>query len=579
MNKTKCLYISLVFLAIIATIVGFKAYNNIGVGVFSAIIVVIPSIYSVIPIIIEQHKSKNARKNRLTESIFTDRKNDLEDIIRILNINEHCIEIAGNEEQCGKSWMAKRLCDFINNPKNSEFKNIQHKCQYIKADYLDMDSLTTKEFDKYFIDNIITSKTVLIFDNVEKISAILGKQKQFHFQMIYILKNKTNLALTTHTMSEFPQNEINELQNKISQIYPNISTLTQFEINTLFQLTNGNIGRITALLSEQKGVSWIKDISNKTPTEYEKCLHKIELDIIVGKYQTARDNLRKFEVEYKNNFSNNMHLTYKYNLILSNCEHMLNQYETALATLSIIETPSYKKYNQKYEIELYKAHYNKHLWYCNEALEILDSIKDNSFAALVDSLGILTAKYFINDLSVPYYSEDSLNEFKKKFNKASNSSLKRDDHDNDKLKRYKPIFIFYDEKPKKEDILIQSINEVIKAYEGENNRLRANAYFIKAEIYRVYQKYEKAMIEYKRCMDVTIDNNIRLQTNLMMYYLIKVKGINSNCELMTENEINRLCQNNTYSCKVRHRIRNIELGDPNAAEIQEQIDSRIMPIL
>ena len=238
MNKTKCLYISLVFLAIIATIVGFKAYNNIGVGVFSAIIVVIPSIYSVIPIIIEQHKSKNARKNRLTESIFTDRKNDLEDIIRILNINEHCIEIAGNEEQCGKSWMAKRLCDFINNPKDSEFKNIQHKCQYIKADYLDMDSLTTKEFDKYFIDNIITSKTVLIFDNVEKISAILGKQKQFHFQMIYILKNKTNLALTTHTMSEFPQNEINELQNKISQIYPNISTLTQFEINTLFQLTD-----------------------------------------------------------------------------------------------------------------------------------------------------------------------------------------------------------------------------------------------------------------------------------------------------------------------------------------------------
>ena len=55
MNKTKCLYISLVFLAIIATIVGFKAYNNIGVGVFSAVIVVIPSIYSVIPIIIEQH--------------------------------------------------------------------------------------------------------------------------------------------------------------------------------------------------------------------------------------------------------------------------------------------------------------------------------------------------------------------------------------------------------------------------------------------------------------------------------------------------------------------------------------------
>jgi hypothetical protein len=128
-------------------------------------------------------------------------------------------------------------------------------------------------------------------------------------------------------------------------------------------------------------------------------------------------------------------------------------------------------------------------------------------------------------------------------------------------------------------MLIQCIDEVIKVYEGENNRLRANAYFIKAEIYRLYKQYDKSVIEYKHCMDVTIDNNIRLQTNLIMYYLIKVKGLNLDYELMPDNEINNLCQDNAYSCIVRHRIRNIELGDPNAAEIQEQIDTRIMPIL
>lgn len=580
MKKTTCLlYGSLIVLAIFATIIGFIAYGNLWAGVLSTVIVMIPAVYSAIPFIREWHQLKNARKNRLTESIFTDRMSDLEDIIRILNINEHCVEIAGNEEQCGKSWMAKRLCDFINNPNDSDFKNIQCKCHYVKADYLDMDSLTDNEFNKYFIDNIVTNKTVLIFDHVVKISVILDKQKQFHFQMIYILKQRVDLALTTHTMSEFPQNHIDDLQRKIGEIYPNISTLTQTEINTLFQLTDGNIGRITALLSEQKGVSWIKDISNNAPTEYEKCLHKIELDIIVGKYQIARKNLLKFEAEYKNDFNSNMHLTYKYNFILSNCEHMLNQYETALATLSIIEIPMYKKYNKGFKIELQKAHYNKHLWNCNEALEILDNIKDNSFAALVDSLGILAAKYFINDLSVPYSSDNSLEEFKNKFYKASNSSLKRDDQDNYKLKRYEPIFLFYDKKPKKEDILLQSIDEVIKAYEGENNRLRANAYFIKAEIYRLYQQYDKSILEYKRCMDVTIDDNIRIQTNLMIYYLIKVKGIKLNYELMPDDEISRLCQDNVYSCIVRHRIRNIELNDPNATEIQEQIDSRIMPIL
>ena len=48
---------------------------------------------------------------------------------------------------------------------------------------------------------------------------------------------------------------------------------------------------------------------------------------------------------------------------------------------------------------------------------------------------------------------------------------------------------------------------------------------------------------------------------------------------MPDDEISRLCQDNVYSCIVRHRIRNIELNDPNATEIQEQIDSRIMPIL
>ena len=579
MKKLVYLYGSLIFLVIIATIVGFKAYDNLWVGVLSAVIVVIPSVYSIIPFIIEQHQLKSIRKNRLTESIFTDRMNDLEDIIRILNIKEHCVEIAGNEEQCGKSWMAKRLCDFINNPNDPEFKKISCKCHYVKADYLDMDNLTDKEFDTYFIDNIITNKTVLIFDHVERISAILDKQKQFHFQMIYILKQRTNLALTTHTMSDFPLNHIDELQRKIGQIYPNISTLTQSEINTLFELTDGNIGRITALLSEQESVLCIKDISNKTPTVYEQRLYKIRLDIIVGKYQTARKNLKKFEAEYKNAFNSNIHLAYKYNLILSDCEHMLNQYETALDTLSIIEMPLYKKYNLDFEIELHKAHYNKHLWNCNVALEILGNIKENSYAALVDSLGILVAKYFINDLSVPNSMDDSLKEFKKNFCKASHSSLKHNDYDSCKLKRYEPVFIFYDVKPEKEGILIKSINEAIKIYEGENNRLRANAYFIKAEIYRLYQQYENAVIEYKRCMDATVDNNIRLQTNLMMYYLIKIKGLNFNFELMTDNEISRLCQDNAYSHIVRQRIRNIELGDPNATQIQEQIDSRIMPIL
>lgn len=569
----------MVFLAIIATIVGFNAYNNMWVGLLSAIVVIIPSVYSLIPLIMEQRKLKSLRKNKLTESIFTDRKEDLEDIIRILNVKDHCVQITGEEEQCGKSWMAKRLCDYINNPNDPEFKNVKFKCAYLTADYLDMDNYTEKELDTYFKNNIVTNKTVLIFDHVDNFKVILSKQRQFHFQMIYILKYSTNPSLTTHTMSAFSQNHIEELQRKIKEYYPCISTLTRNEIDTLFQLTDGNIGRITRLLSEQKCVLWIKDISNKIPTEYEKRLHKVKMDILVGKYQTARRKLSEFEADYKDDFNSNIHLAYKYNLILSDCEHMLNQYQTALDTLSIIELPPYTKYNSAFEVELHKAHYNKHLWNCNESLEILADIKDRSFAALVDSLGILAAKYFVNDLSVPNSSDESLAEFNKYFQKAINSSLTHNDYDDYKLKRYAPVFFFYKEKPTKEEELIQMIDEVIKIYDGENNRLRANAYFIKAEIYRLYRQYEKAIVEYKRCLDVTIDNNIKLQTNLMIYYLMKIKKIELDFELIPDNELNVLSQNNAYSHIVRHRIRSIELGDPNAAQIQEQIDSRIMPIL
>lgn len=107
---------------IMATIIGYSAYKNMWIGLISVFVVIIPSVYSLIPLIVEQRKLKSFRKNRLTESIFTDRKEDLEDIIRILNIKEHCIQITGEEAQCGKTWMAKRLCDYINNQKirNSE---------------------------------------------------------------------------------------------------------------------------------------------------------------------------------------------------------------------------------------------------------------------------------------------------------------------------------------------------------------------------------------------------------------------------------------------------------------------------
>ena len=46
--------------------------------------------------------------------------------------------------------------------------------------------------------------------------------------------------------------------------------------------------------------------------------------------------------------------------------------------------------------------------------------------------------YFVNDLYVPNSSGNSLEEFYKQFQRATNSSLSHNDYDNYKLKRYAP---------------------------------------------------------------------------------------------------------------------------------------------
>lgn len=68
-------------------------------------------------------------------------------------------------------------------------------------------------------------------------------------------------------------------------------------------------------------------------------------------------------------------------------------------------------YNNNYSLEILEAHYYKHLWECNVALEILKAIENYTISGFTDSLGILVAKYFIDDLVVPYSKLDTLSVF------------------------------------------------------------------------------------------------------------------------------------------------------------------------
>ena len=53
----------MIFLMIMATIIGYSAYKNMWIGLISVFVVIIPSVYSLIPLIVEQRKLKSFQKH------------------------------------------------------------------------------------------------------------------------------------------------------------------------------------------------------------------------------------------------------------------------------------------------------------------------------------------------------------------------------------------------------------------------------------------------------------------------------------------------------------------------------------
>ena len=580
MNRKKIilLYISLVVLVIFSI---YSAYiqQNIFFAFLSCVIILIPAIISSEPLINEYKLWKNKNKNRLSNSKFTDRETDIETILNKLLIREHIIEISGFEAQCGKTWIAKKLCDCINHPKDNKY--FTKKLPYKVSHYIDMAIINEIDLNIFLENNLINEKVVLIFDHVmnENLSDILSKQEQYHFQLIYILKEISNNYFFKYNVSNFPENHIQELQTKIRREYSGIQSINEIEAGVLFNITNGNIGSIHFILSHQNCVHWLVDIASHKMTEYEKKLEQIKIFLFKGEYETAKEELIKFSNEYKMYFSANTDLYYKYTLMKADCEHLLNHYHNALNTLSLIEKLVYTPQN-KYELDLSKAHYYKHLWECDKALNILHSISP-LYAAKVDSLGILLAKYFINDLHVPYTDQNSLNVFCDIYIDVEKNAFTstKDEFEILKYQRYTAVYLYYREMPKNPEILLQHISEVISIYKSKNSRLLANAYFIRGEIYRLYKQYDQAVHDYAKCISITYDNNIIVQTNLIFYYLTYCKNLQLQYNKLSEDKIIELCKKNNYAKKIWNRLNSIILNDPTKEEIIKCFDNRIMPIL
>lgn len=154
-------------LIFILSILNSQNNNIIGI-VVGTLLIIIPYIYTVSPIVKERYKESNNMLNRLSQNTFTDRKHDLQYLIEILNTHK-IVQLSGKDSQCGKSWLALKLVDYINYPKDEEFKEYNYlKNQLSSAYYIDMNEVTDAELNLFFKDNIVTNKTLIVVDHVKK---------------------------------------------------------------------------------------------------------------------------------------------------------------------------------------------------------------------------------------------------------------------------------------------------------------------------------------------------------------------------------------------------------------------------
>ena len=171
---------------IILSILNSFENNNVWGIIGGVLLIIIPYVYTSIPIIYERYKENNSLKNRLSENTFTDRQTDLQNLISLLH-NHKIIQLTGNERQCGKSWLALKLIDCINHPNDVDF--IHHhslKKLFKRIYYIDMKQKSDSDINYFFENNIVTNKTLIIIDHIKKVDYIFSKQEAYNFSLIFI---------------------------------------------------------------------------------------------------------------------------------------------------------------------------------------------------------------------------------------------------------------------------------------------------------------------------------------------------------------------------------------------------------
>ena len=544
-----------------------------GIGFIAGII----TISSVIEII---KKRKANSINRLSDNLFTDRVDDINEILNLINCGENFIIISDDNKIKGKTWLSKKICDYINHPKDASNYSVK-RCNKKKAFYFDLKNNDMKEMELKFLSGDVDSNTVCVFDHCENslISTIKSKQNNLHFSSIVIFKYIDKKAYTynnikVYNVSSFPINKISELQSKIQDLYTQIDDLSKNDMETLYNLTDGNIEKISFMLNSQETVLWIKQKTHNQTTDYDEKIDKIQIDLFNGSYQKAYSSIMELYNSDKACINANNDYYYKFMLLKADCLHLLNKYDDAIQILeTVISKNNFSAYNLDSTFKLKLGHFYKHIWESNQSIDILNSISNTS--AYIEMLGILSCKYFIDENISGFNGISTITLYKTLVTKLSN----KNNDQPQRIERHQIIVDFYNNF--RFERLVSRINHVIDIYKMENSRLIANAVFLKGELFRLNKKYDQAIACYNDALTYTDDNNIKLQVNAMLYYLKNIKNIDIKNSHMSIEEITNLSKahNNKYILILLRRINSIMLKDPDSKKIYKCFEERIMPIL
>ena len=232
------------------------------------------------------------------------------------------------------------------------------------------------------------------------------------------------------------------------------------------------------------------------------------------------------------------------------------------------------------------AHFYKHLWDIERSLSILNKIAANNITGLFGQFGILIDLYF---LETDMDKTQPLEHFFLLFEIAENRLNEVSGELYSKYLQYKTVYGYF--KGTEKNSLLDYINEEIVSYENTNNRLKANAYFVKAEIFRLFGQYEDSLNFYIKCQSATNDNNIKIQVAIMLYYLYKIKKVfgekyNTKYDeyIKSINEIESMCLHNgivsnKYGKILVEKLKSLPQGSDNSSDMIHSFDTKIMVIL